>query len=80
MRETAIRKSMMKSCVKYTTSDRGNLELQNLQEFLDYCHRRLDRLFLHLNLFDPQVVSFKTRFFENNELTNHRLGNFVSQK
>ena len=35
-RDTVIRKIFFKICVKYTTSDRGNLELQNLQDRLSW--------------------------------------------
>ena len=35
-RDTVIRKIIIKICVKYTTSDRGILELQNLQDRLSW--------------------------------------------
>ena len=34
MRNTTISNSVMKICVKYTTSDRGSLELQNRRDCL----------------------------------------------
>ena len=37
IRETVIRQIILKLCVKHTTSDRGNLELPNLQDCLSCC-------------------------------------------
>ena len=34
--ETTIRKNIIETCVKKTTSERGNLDLQNLQDRLSW--------------------------------------------
>ena len=78
MRESKIRISLLKLCVKHTTSNESSLYYKTAKTvLLDYCHWKLDRLFLHLHLFDPQADSFKLS--QHNELTKHRLAckNFV---
>ena len=55
-------------CVKYTTSDGGNLELQNLQDRLLGARQKPSQLCLHPNLIDLRLDSLWNKIVQKNEL------------